>query len=122
MTARLWERLRGARHIAFFAALAGISALALILAGGQRESQPQGGRTALEARLEAILGEVDGVEDVRVMITQDEAGETIGVVVVAERLRDMRAYLDVQSAVRTLLDARLDQIRIIGRPGSEDRQ
>lgn len=114
----LRDRLRGARRIEIFAAVALVSALALLGLGGLRTDGPSD-RPALETRLEAMLSEIEGAGRVRVMITEADSGEIVGAVVVARELRDMRAYLDVQSAVRTLLDIELSQIRIIAQIGTE---
>ena len=113
----LFDRLRSARHIWLFAAVALACLLALVgLKNNPIAVSPD--RSALEARLEGILSSIEGAGRVRVMITQSEDGAPTGAVVVANEVEDMRAYLNMQSAVRTLLDIDLDRIRIIGRAES----
>ena len=112
---RLLDDLRGARHIALFAALA-LLALAALLAMNVRGTRDTGG-TALELRLQRLLSGLDGVGQVRVMITTDGEGRPEGVAVVCDGLCDMRAYLEIQSAIQALLDVDVTRIRIIGRNG-----
>ena len=112
MKLALAERLRGARRFGWYAALAAASALLLIATRGVHGPAATQ-QSPLEARLQAILSRIDGVGSVSVMIAEDADGNVAGAVVVAPELRGVRAYLDVQSAVRTLLGIDLDRIRII---------
>ncbi len=108
----LWERLRGARGIEILAALAvaALLALALLRGGGANPS----GRTELEARLERVLGAVEGVGRVRAMVAEGEDGQIAGAVIVAEGLEDVSTFLRLQSAVTTLLELDASQVEIIG--------
>lgn len=112
----LWVTLRGARRIELFAALAlaALLALALMDLGGDRG----GDKTALEARVERILEQVDGVGRVSAMITQGPDEAVTGVVIVASGLRDVKTYLCLQRAVTALLDATPEAIEIIGSDGA----
>ena len=112
----LWERLRGARGIEILAALAvaALLALALLRGVGGRDATE---RTALEARLESILSDIDGAGDVRAMVTQDGEGRVTGALIVASELDSVRTYLNLQSAVATLLEVDLSRVEIVGRDG-----
>ena len=68
MIKRLLDRLRGARRIELFAALALAALLALMMLdiGRSGDSEP---RTELESRVERILGRVEGAGRVSVMIS-----------------------------------------------------
>ena len=128
---RLLEKLRGARGIEWFAALAVAALLALMLLrpgggdGAQREASPlgrgednpSGSGTPLEARVERILGRIEGAGRVSAMITQGEDGAVTGAVIVAEGLSDVQTYLRLQRAVSALLDVEADRIEIIGGSG-----
>ena len=109
------EGLRGARHIAIFACIVLISVLALTLTGGRSLERTAG--NDLERRLEQLLEAIDGVGRVSVMISRDDAGRTVGVAVVARGRLDVRTRLEMQSAIRALLDIDLQRIRIIGKGG-----
>ena len=112
MVKRLLERLRGARRIEWFAALALAALLALMLLrleGGGGEAG-----TPLEKRVERILRRVEGAGRVSAMITQGEDGVVTGAVIVAEGLSDMQTYLRIQRAVSALLDVEAENIEIIG--------
>ena len=112
----LWDRLRGARRVELFAALA-LAALVLLLLLGQRGPRIEGERTALEARLERVLSGIDGAGAVRAMVTEDENGGATGAVIVAPAAEDVRTFLSLQAAVSKLLALEVDRIEIIGRGG-----
>lgn len=114
----LWERLRGARRIEWFAALVLLALLALALTGSRLEWPGEHGGTALEKRLESILSRIDGVGPVSVMISEDGDGNPIGALIVAKALEDVRPALEIQIAVRTLLGIDENRIRVIGGQGS----
>ena len=114
----LWEKLRGARRIELFAALALAALLALALIGGAAGREGDPAKTELEARVERILSRVEGAGRVSAMITQDEDGGAAGAVIVAEGLSDARTYLNLQRAVSALLELESAKIEIIGRDGS----
>jgi hypothetical protein len=124
MMKRLLERLRGARGIEWFAALALAALLALMLLrpgsgdGVRREASPLGPGTPLEARVERILQCIEGAGRVSAMITQGEDGAVTGAVIVAEGLSDVQTYLRLQRAVSALLDVEADRIEIIGGSGA----
>ena len=113
MMKRLMDRLRGARRIELFAALALAALLALMLIdlGGSDGGEP---RTELESRVERILGRVEGAGRVSAMVTQDGDGAVTGVLIVAEGLADVQTYLRVQRAVSALLNVEAAKIEIIG--------
>ena len=111
----LWERLRGARRFELLALMALIALLALLLLRGGAPSTAQ--RTEIEARLEHMLGSIDGAGRVRVMVTQDADGNATGALIVSDDLSDVRAYLSVESAVTTLLHLDASNVSIIGRDG-----
>ena len=109
---RLLERLRGARGIEWFAALALAALLALMLlkpvSGGGASGTP------LETRVERIRRRIEGAGRVSAMITQGEDGAVTGVLIVSEGLSDMKTYLRLQRAVSALLDVAPEHIEIIG--------
>lgn len=108
----LWERLRAARGFGVLAALALAALLALmLLRGGDR---PASGGTELEARLERILSLVNPDGGVRAMVREDGEGNIVGVVLVAEGLRDIATRLALEDAVTTLLQIDSAQVEIIG--------
>lgn len=109
------ETIRGARFIGLFLMIALLSALGLMLLGnGERGST---GGTELESRLERLLEGIDGVGDADVMITVDDQEKPAGVAVVVGGSLNVRVTLEIQSAIRALLDIDLKRIRIIGRGG-----
>lgn len=112
----LWDRIRGARHVGLFAALALVALLLLILLG-QKGPQSDGERTALEARLERVLSGIDGAGTVRAMVSEDDAGRATGAVIVAPEAEDVRTYLSLQAAVSKLLALEVDRIEIICKGG-----
>ena len=116
MAKGLLERLRGARRIELYAALALASLLALMLLNGGIVGQNDP-KTALEARVERILGRIEGAGRVSAMITQDEGGVVTGVLIVADRLEDAGVYLRLQRAVTALLNVEASRVEIIGRSG-----
>ena len=109
----LLARLRGARGIELFAAIA-LAALVGLLLMGVGPGSTGSSKTALESRMEDILERVEGAGHVSAMITQSEDGGVTGVLIVVEKLEDMRTYLRLQRAVATLLDVEIDRIEIIG--------
>ena len=113
MAKAVFEWLRGARRIGLYAALVGLALLALICLRNL-PSTPHAEKTALETRLERILVQLEGVDEVSAMVTESDEGTVTGVVIVAEGLKDVRAYLQIQRAVQTLLDIDCSRISIIG--------
>ena len=108
----LRDALRGARHLRLYAVVALVGILGILwLNGVGAPSGPE--KTPLEARLERLLGQIDGAGKVSAMVVQDEQGGVTGAVIVVDRIRDMRTYLKLQTSVQALLDVGLDRIRII---------
>ena len=112
----LLEQLRGARRIEWFVALVLLALLILALTGSRLAGSSEDG--SLEQRLERILSSIDGVGEVRVMIAEDGEGRLTGAVIVAKSMKDIRPTLEIQKAVRTLLDIDESRIRVIGALGS----
>lgn len=117
MSNGLWQRLRGARGIELFAALAIAALVALMLIGGGTGGDAREG-TDLEARLEKMLSRIDGAGRVSVMIAQDAQGEVTGALIIADGLEDVGTYLCLQRAVMALVDVQPERIDIVGRDGS----
>lgn len=113
MNSGIIARLRGVKRIEIYGLIIIASVVILVALNGQTDGNDKG--SSLEARLEGILSCVDNVKNVKAMITQTDAGDIIGVLVVAEGNKDLKTYLEIQSAIRTLLDVELSQIRIIQR-------
>ena len=111
------DRLRGARRIELVAALVLAALLALMLLSGSNGPR-EALKTPLETRLERILSRIEGVGRVSAMITEDADGNVAGVLIVADGLEDVSAYLRVQRAVLSLLETEADRVEIIGRRGS----
>ena len=111
------EAMRGARHFGILIGVVLVSALGLALLGASGGRQPAG--TEIEVRLERLLGAIDGVGDVDVMVTTDDEGRPVGAAVVVGGRLDVRATLEIQSAVRALLDIDTNRIRVIGKGGSQ---
>ena len=115
---RLWETLGGARGVEVFMLVVVLAVVGLIaIRSGSSSTGGGEARTQVEARLEGIVMAIDGVGSARVMVTQSADGQTEGAVIVAEGLDSVRAYLEVQEAVRALLDIEPGRIRIIGKQG-----
>ena len=112
----LINHLKAARHIEFFAALIVLALIAMLFLNAQ--DTPTESASPLEQRLERLLSSMDGAGRVRVMVTEGDDGHIAGVVVVAEGLDSVRTALEMQSAVKTLLDIDTSRVQIIGRGGS----
>lgn len=119
----LLESLRRARHIEWFALIA----VAALVCGlwlnadiGTRDAE-RAEKTALELRLESLLSHIEGSGKVSVMITTKEDGTAEGAVVVVDAHGSIRAMLEMQSAVQTLLNIELSRIRIIDVSAGEGR-
>lgn len=112
-----FEKLRGARRIGIFAAV-GTAALVALLLNGTVAPQNRAGKTLLEQRVERILSRIDGAGSVCVMINEDDSGEIVGAVIVADELRDVESYLRLQGAVCAALNVDLSRVCIIGGRGA----
>ena len=96
-----------------------LSALALLLLfavwqifyGDKEESQTYAVGSESEQRLCALLSEIDGVGEVRVMICEDENGAE-SVVVVCEGANDLRANMDIREAVSAALGTDEKSVKI----------
>ena len=115
----LLERMHGARHIGLFAGLVMLALFTLVLTNVHSVSPSERtGETALERRLERLLSKIDGVGQVSVMITESDEGEILGAVIVAEGIKEIKPVLEIQTAVRTLLQLDAEHVSILGRQGS----
>jgi len=122
------RRLRGIRHLEWIALLMAL-ALAVLLLLGNRDA---GGGSAelsaspLEARMEAVLSQVQGAGKVRVLLQQKPAAAAVfsggqtqtadsidGVVVVAEGAGDARVALELSLAVKALLGVDMERIEVL---------
>ena len=114
MLERLRDTLRGARRIEIFLLIILIALAGLCIAdkGGDVQDNHE---TPLEVRLKEVLSCINGVEAPEVMVAEDESGEIFGVVVIARGAGDVYTRLDIQNAIKTLLDVELSRIEIIDR-------
>ena len=69
----------------------------------------------LEARLGNVLSAIDGAGNVAVLITRDEAGDTQGVLVVADGAASYEVRLTLQDAVKAALGLPVSRIEILPR-------
>ena len=111
------QSIRAARHIDLILLIVLACVLGLLLYGGTDRSPA--GKTDTEARLERLLEGMDGVGDVDAMISLDGDGNPVGAAVVAGGELGVRERLEIQSAIKALLDIDLQRIRVIGKGGSE---
>ena len=111
---RVRERLRGARRLELYALAVALALLGLIVLRGKPAGQTAVQRTALEVRLERVLSRIDGAGAVSAMVNEDVDGTVTGAVIVAEDLSDIQVYLQLQRAVRAVLDIDISRITIIG--------
>ena len=108
------DLFRGARRIEVFllAVLAALVGFCLLNTGTGNDFVP-GNDT--EARLEAMLSCIGGVDNPHVMINDAQDGSIKGVVVIAGGMSEIKPRLNVQNAVSTILDVDLSRIEIIDR-------
>ena len=111
------EGLRAARHIELILLIVLLAALGLLMISGLGGAPAD--RTDAEARLERLIERIEGVGDADVMISTDAEGNPVGAAVVVSGTLDVRARLEIQSAIQALLDIELKRIRVIGRGGLE---
>lgn len=107
---RITQGLRGARRVEIFLILALAAAAALVI---MRGGTTDGAQTTLEARMERTLSAIDGAGEVKVLINESDAGDGVGVLVVAEGAGDIRVYISLQNAVRALMDIDASRIEIV---------
>lgn len=107
---KIRELLKGARRIElFFLAVA----TAVLLLQGLRSVQTDDGLTTLEKRLSSIITQIEGVGNAEVMIMEDEEGNAVSVLVVAEGANDIAVNLCLQYSVQTLLGVDASKIEIV---------
>lgn len=111
MISEIIDKMRAARKIWIYVLIAVIAALVLLSLNGTNESV--GGKTDLESRMESILSDMDGVGKARVMITQQDDGEIKGVLIATAGANRISIRLNIQNAVKTLLDIDLSKIEIV---------
>ncbi len=116
----LWTALKGAKRMGWIAVVAVAAAILIILAG---QAEPAGDRTALEARMEAVLSAIRGAGRVRVLVSEDESAQAFasadapkaarGVVIVADGADDLRVALELSAAAQALLGVEADKIQVL---------
>lgn len=70
-----------------------------------------------EARMAAILSEIEGAGRVTVMISRDDENQIRGAVVAASGADDIRVILEIQQAVKTLTGLELENIEVVKSKG-----
>ena len=122
---RLGGRLRGVRGIEWLALVAALSLLGLALIRGNTITLREDARTDLERRMEDVLGNIAGAGKVRVLVTEQASESHVyqpgdadqarvqGVLIVAEGAGSLRVRLELERAVRALLDVELADIEIV---------
>ena len=125
MFGALRRGIRGARGIEFLLIAVAVAVLGMAVMNTMRQpTQQMDARTDTERRLEDVLGEISGAGKVRVMVSESTneaqtafseqaAGGIRGVLVVAEGAGDLRVYMEIQQAVRALLDVELSAVEIV---------
>ena len=132
------EKLRGVRHIKWLAVIlaAGIALLAFTR-GTPGDPAEVATQTPLEARLERVLGTVEGAGKVSVMVNQKERGQGVfaqpgmfsqsgvfsqsggredvagGVIVVAQGADDLRVAMALVRAVCALLGVDAESVEVL---------
>ena len=108
----LRESLRSVRKIELLILIVFVCTLLVITLSG-REAQG----TDMEARMSALLSKIEGAGRVRVLLSQDDAGNCTGAVIAAPGADDMRVLLELQRAVRTLTGMPLERIEVVKSAG-----
>jgi len=111
MNSGIIARFRGARRIEIYILFI-ISAIIILLALNGETGQ-RNDKLEIEKRLEAILSDINGVEKINVMITRQEDEKVVGVLIVTRGIDRIQTQLEIQNAVKTLLDVELSKIKII---------
>jgi hypothetical protein len=116
----LWTALKGAKRMGWIAVAAVAAAILIVLAG---QVEPKADKTALEARMEAVLSTVRGAGRVRVLVAEDESAQAFaspdgqpparGVVIVADGADDLRVALELSAAAQALLGIDADKIQVL---------
>lgn len=121
-----WAALRGAKRMEWIIVLAVAAALILLVAN---RNGAEGGQTALEARMEALLSSVRGAGRVRVLVSEsadtaqafsasENTAKVQGVVIVAEGADDLRVALELAGAAQALLGVDADKIQVLKMEGN----
>ncbi len=120
-----WAALKGAKRMEWIVLLAVAAVLVLLFAS---RSTSEGDRTALEARMEAVLSAVRGAGRVRVLVSEDEgdsqafaqgAEDVRGVVIVADGADDLKVRLELAGAAQALLGVDADKIQVLKMEGDK---
>jgi hypothetical protein len=121
-----WAALKGAKRMEWILLLAVAAALILVMTS---RSAPEGGQTTLEARMEAVLSQVQGAGRVRVLVSEGE-GDTQafsqenlqsvrGVVIVADGADDIRVALELSAAAQALTGVDAGKIQVLKMEGDK---
>jgi len=113
MPGKIRDLLRGLRQIEILVLVVLIALACIFLL--DNNTAVNGNETELESRLKDIIVCIDGIKDPEVMIAQSDEGIISGAVIVARGVDDVKNYLNVQNAVRTLLDIEIARIEIMER-------
>jgi len=105
---RLLQAFRSASRLELFVITAMVCVLLVLYLNGEGGTESSGSET----RMEKILSQVEGAGKVSVLVAED-GGEIRGAVVTAEGADDMRVYLELLRAVRTLTGLESSSIEII---------
>ncbi len=114
-----WAALKGAKRMEWIVLMAVAAALILLFAS---RSAPEGERTALEARMEAVLSTVRGAGRVRVLVSEGEGDSQAfaqgeqkarGVVIVTDGADDIKVALELSGAAQALLGVDADKIQVL---------
>ncbi len=114
-----WAALRGAKRMEWIIVLAAAAALILLLTS---QDGTGGDRTALEARMEAVLSAVRGAGRVRVLVAEEDGASQAfsqaeaaarGVVIVADGADDLRVALELAGAAQAILGVDADKIQVL---------
>lgn len=103
-----WALFRGANRIGLILLVAALAALSLLAGNLARDGGGAG--LEIEARLAAVLSQVEGAGRVRVAVGEGEGG---GVLVVAQGADNLKVALALSRAVRTVLGVENAEIEVL---------
>jgi hypothetical protein len=121
-----WAALKGAKRMEWILLLAVAAALILLVTS---RGVTGGGGTDLEARMEAVLSQVQGAGRVKVLVSEGEADAASGsfsqqaqeavqgVVIVADGADDVRVALELAAAAQALTGVDADAIQVLKMEG-----
>lgn len=119
-----WAALKGAKRMEWILLLAVAAALVLLMTS---RGATGGGETDLEARMEAVLSQVQGAGRVRVLVSEgaadaqafsQQASEGVrGVVIVADGAGDVRVALELAAAAQALTGVDADAVQVLKMEG-----